>query len=183
MNYKKYKLRVKCIADSELFFSAICVFIDQWLVGLLCLEDGQSLYSTRHPWPDREVTFTVSDELTAAMMRWILTKLDGLHVAAETLQPFEKYTGDRVPPDDLVVQEPSPVVRHVVQHCLERARDTWAIRARDIDVAAGNLAVPELLKMKKRLRSKDPYIDIYLKSIFNEMREWSKSEKTAENKV
>lgn len=178
MNYTKYKMRVKCIADSELFLSAISPFVDQWFVGLLCLDDGQSLYSIRHPWPDRAVTFTVSDELTPPMMRWILMNLGGLDVAAQTLQQFELYTGDRVSPDEVVVREPNPLVWHVIQHCLEQARDTWATRAREIDVAARRLAVPESLRTKKRMRSKDQHVDSYLKSIFNEIREQSTPEKT-----
>lgn len=167
-------MRVECISDSELFFSAIHAFVDEWFVEAWSLDDGKSPHSIRSPWPDRKVTFTASDELTLPMMRWILTKSGDLHVAAQTLQRFEEYTGDRVHYDEVVVQEPSPVVWHLVQRGLENASEFLANRVAAFNRAARDLAVPASVTTTDRLRSKDKYVDLFLKSHFVELHERSR---------
>lgn len=171
MEFIKYKMRVEFVKDSELFLYAIAYFVDEWLVEPLYLKEGQSRLTTRHPWPDKEVTFTASDEITLPMMRWILSTLADLHVAAETLERYEDYTGDRVHFDEVIVEEPSPMVWHVIQHSMEQALDFWTNRVGEIAAAASDLAVPDSIKTNKRLRSKDWAVDSILKDVFNKTRQ------------
>lgn len=168
--YKKYKLRVEFQKDADLIFSAINAFVDEWTVVPICCFDGVKPNSIRHAWMDNEVIFTVSDDLTLPMMRWVLTKLVDLHVAAETIELFENYTGERVHYDDVVTEEPSPAVWHVLQYSLEHAAEFWEGRSVELREAAIEFAVPESKRTDKRLRSKDKHVDACLKRIFDENR-------------
>ncbi len=96
-----------------------------------------------------------------------------LHVAAESLQLVENYTGKRINYDSVVTEEPSQVVWHLVQYSLDYM---YGYLADNIDLYRGAyiaLAVPHSLKSTKRLRSKDKYVDEILNRYFDENSEKS----------
>lgn len=123
-NFKKYKMRVECLFDSEILFSAINRICNEWLVEPYDLEDKRSKYSVCQV-PDRVITFTARADLTLPMLCWILAKLPNLHIGQESLRLSKEFTSERTPFDEVVVEEPSEEIKALVLAGLNRGHEYW----------------------------------------------------------
>lgn len=122
-------MRVECVFDSEIFFSAIKWLIDEWLVEYNDFDDNRSRYAIHQRDFDRVITFSAHKDLTLPMLRWILAKLPDLHIGQESLRVYEEYTGDRTPYDEIVIEEPSAEVKTKVLAGLDRGQEFWTLVA------------------------------------------------------
>jgi pantothenate kinase len=83
---KAYKCRAEAKADIDAFIKIANTHIMQWYCNRWVDDDNNT-------YPDIEFTF--SSDLSIEIMKLILNGLDDCHVMTETLQPYEKYTGER----------------------------------------------------------------------------------------
>jgi hypothetical protein len=84
-----YKMRAERQTDAFIVRSALARWVSSWSESWL-VEDGVRQFS------DLEVEFELAwSPPTFTELQWIVASLPDCHVAAETLMPFEAYTGDR----------------------------------------------------------------------------------------
>lgn len=127
-DYIKYKMRVECVLDSEIFFSTINRLINEWLVEYDDLDENQNRYAVHQHSIGREITFTAHKNLTLPMLQWILSKLPDLHIGQQTLRVYEEYTGVRTFCDEIIIlEEPSDEVKAKVLQGLERGHEFWTL--------------------------------------------------------
>ena len=84
-----YKFRAECERDCQLAFVILSYWVIAWTDEKLFFEDGR--------WSgEMESTFTLKDDSPGHdFLIWILDKAVDLHVATDTLEPVEQYTGER----------------------------------------------------------------------------------------
>ena len=83
---KIYKCRAECYADIDAFIKVANKHITQWYCNRWVDDDNNSM-------PDIEFTF--SCDLSIEIMKLIINGLINSDVMSDTLQPYEKYTGER----------------------------------------------------------------------------------------
>jgi hypothetical protein len=79
-----YRFRAECQRDADLFLRAISRFIEpSWQMSPI------------ERYPDVEVSFTLSAEISPRNLLWIACAIIDGHVLAQTLEANDRYTGER----------------------------------------------------------------------------------------
>ncbi|QDZ26597.1 hypothetical protein [Noviherbaspirillum sp. UKPF54] len=87
-----FKFRAECFADTQAIRAVFLPWIMEWKET----RSNIDLDGVIHAMPDVDVEFSVvSDGPTLGEMRWLIDGISNCHVAAETIETSENYTGER----------------------------------------------------------------------------------------
>ena len=90
---KTYKFRAECAADAQAIRSLLLPWSVDWKESRENMEHEGSIYQM----PDVEVEFSIVDGgPTLNEIQWLIDGIDDCHVASETVEEIESYTGERV---------------------------------------------------------------------------------------
>lgn len=89
---RTFSFRSECMADAESVRAMVLPWLLSWQANVEPLDLDGRLYRQ----PDVEVTFTLTAKAPGlACLRWLVDGLLNCHIAAETLETAEHYTGER----------------------------------------------------------------------------------------
>lgn len=119
----QYAMRTECHADSVIIRAVLGRWVAMWREDsvLFTATDGRVLSE-----PDMDVAFSLKPGApNINVLRWLIDSLSDCHIAAQSLMPAGKYTGDRMDYKKLDRLKERPTVA-VFQEALLGARRTKA---------------------------------------------------------
>lgn len=135
----RLKLRCEYLSDALLLRLALAPWVLTWReVELDAPVDPEAGARPKMTGMDRSIEFEVTDKApTLDHLRWLLSKVTDMHVAAESLNYAERYTGERIPydmvermtPPEDVVEEMTTRLRSIAEvtpDLVERLEDALA---------------------------------------------------------
>lgn len=119
---REYKMRADCQSDADLIRACLAPWLERWQVFECHLEhEGKALWI-----PDVVIEFTIAEDGPGkGELKWMVSDLEGCHVAAESLDGVLEYTGKRHDLDDAdcIVGAPAPEMLNQSLKNLERYRE------------------------------------------------------------
>lgn len=90
--FTTYKFRAECATDVQAIRAALLPWVFEWQET----RDVETFDGIDYPTAGMTVEFsTVDDGPTFNEIQWLLDGISNAHIAAESIQPTEKYTGER----------------------------------------------------------------------------------------
>lgn len=100
-----FKFRAECVADAQAIRSVLLPWSVDWRESRDNLEHEGSFY----PMPDVEVEFSIVDGgPNLNEIQWLIGGINDCHVAGQTVQELDSYTGERVPREPFAAPATQP---------------------------------------------------------------------------